>query len=118
MPPPSGRARLLAVLRWAAGSQGYYDAPDSKDRRRILEKAWVVEAGGFLELTDEGRQLLEELVAGAESTEALRLALTTSASYRDAKRVLELCGDYATALAWIVARQVDGRPMVPEEPTE
>lgn len=115
--PPSGRARLLAALRWVAGDQGYADAPDAADRGRVIEKAWARDAGGgFLELTDDGTQLLEELAGGRESTPALRLALSTAASYRDAKRVLELCGDYATALAWIVARQADGRPLIPVEP--
>lgn len=118
MPPP-GLTRLLATLRWVSGAQGYHDAPDARDRGRVVDKGWAGDAaGGLLALTDEGRELLAELETGAVSKDALRLALSTSASYRQARRVLELSGDYATSLAWIVARQADGRPLEPEEPLE
>lgn len=117
MPPP-GLTRLLATLRWIAGAQSMYDAPDSRDRARVLEKRWALEGAGTIALTDEGRGLLAELETGAVSKDALRLALSTSASYRQARHVLELSGDYASSLAWIVARQADGRPLEPEEPLE
>lgn len=88
--PRDGRSRLLAALRWVAGDQGIADAPDARDRARVLEKTWARDVGaGGLELTDDGRLLLEDLVAGVESTGALRLALTTSVTYGEARRALE-----------------------------
>jgi hypothetical protein len=116
--PPRGRQRLLATLRWVAGAQSFYDAPDSRDLQRVRHQGWAHDVGGRSTLTDDGAQLLEELGDGTESTAALKLALSTTVRYRDAKQVLELCGDYSTALAWVVARQADGQPMIPREPTE
>lgn len=77
---PTGRARLLAALRWLAGPQPFATSPDSRDLGRLRELGWARDAVGRIALTDDGLTLLTALEAGTENVAALRARLSAMAA--------------------------------------